>query len=631
MQIEIVDHTYSEWGFISTSSKKDYYYKGEEIIQEYNNINPLDLKLITGDIINNKGEIIIQSEYRSVNNQIPGILIIDGKTYGCLSEGRKRMFYKFIPDNKKLPHFLVPYEEKNVSFNKKKYNKYVFIHFNEWQEKHPTGIITNQIGKVNNIEAYFEYAVCCKGLNLSLQKFTRDTKNKLEKYQKNQENLINDIIKNNSSLSKERYEKRTNDKLKNNIFTIDPVGTCDYDDAIGIQKHDTYTIISIYIANVPIIIDYLDLWSSFTQSVSTIYLPNGKKNMIPALLADNFCSLKEGKERFAYTMDIKLYNNPNKKYEINLLTTLITVQKNYIYEEPNLLNGILYKELFVLTQLLQKQNPLLSSINDSHDVVSYYMILMNYECSKRMLEKKIGIYRITSNNDNDNDNQQLIETDARVKKENNINQAEQLQLPSPIKNFIKGWNCNIRGYYCNSNDIIVNEKEENKVLRHTLIGEGLDIYTHITSPIRRMVDLVNLIVLQLSDNDNTLGMGISKNAELFAKKWISQIDYINRASKNIKKVQSNCLLLNELSQNALKSTNSDDIVYDGYVIGDYIIDQNKEKKYNVYIPSLKSVFPVLINNNNNNSEICIYTKYKFIIKLFVDENNYKRKIRLQKV
>src|SRR6056300_516020 len=344
MQIEIVDHTYSEWGFISTSSKKDYYYKGEETIQEYNNINPLILKLITGDIINNKGEIIIQSEYRSVNNQIPGILIIDGKTYGCLSEGRKRMFYKFIPDNKKLPHFLVPYEEKNVSFNKKKYNKYVFIHFNAWQEKHPTGIITNQIGKVNNIEAYFEYAVCCKGLNLSLQKFTRDTKNKLEKYQKNQENLINDIIKNNSSLSKERYEKRTNDKLKNNIITIDPVGTCDYDDAIGFQKHDTYTIISIYIANVPIIIDYLDLWSSFTQSVSTIYLPNGKKNMIPTLLADNFCSLKEGKERFAYTMDIKLYNNPNKKYEINLLTTLITVQKNYIYEEPNLLNGILYKE-----------------------------------------------------------------------------------------------------------------------------------------------------------------------------------------------------------------------------------------------------------------------------------------------
>ena len=43
-----------------------------------------------------------------------------------------------------------------------------------------------------------------------------------------------------------------------NIFSIDPEGCVDIDDAIGI----TNNAVSVYIANVPLIIDHLNLWQN---------------------------------------------------------------------------------------------------------------------------------------------------------------------------------------------------------------------------------------------------------------------------------------------------------------------------------------------------------------------------------
>jgi len=58
------------------------------------------------------------------------------------------------------------------------------------------------------------------------------------------------------------------------IFTIDSPKSINYDDAISIHNN----IISIYISNVPIILDHYDLWDSFSNRISTIYLPD--KNVL---------------------------------------------------------------------------------------------------------------------------------------------------------------------------------------------------------------------------------------------------------------------------------------------------------------------------------------------------------------
>ena len=64
---------------------------------------------------------------------IAGVLVLDGnKTYGKIKE---RFLYKFVPDDKRLPIFLVPYKIK-TNFVKLNKNRYMIIYFNDWKDKH---------------------------------------------------------------------------------------------------------------------------------------------------------------------------------------------------------------------------------------------------------------------------------------------------------------------------------------------------------------------------------------------------------------------------------------------------------------------------------------------------------------
>ena len=60
----------------------------------------------------------------------------------------------------------------------------------------------------------------------------------------------------------------------------------------------------------------------------------------------------------------------------------------------------------------------------------------------------------------------------------------------------------------------------------------LDTYLHISSPIRRLVDLLNLIQIQ-----EDLGLfKFTDSAYKFYAKWISKLDYINTTMRSIRKV-----------------------------------------------------------------------------------------------
>ena len=573
IQVEIKDNEYKSWTWREIGMR-----------MEINvNLNPLELKLFHGDLVEEDGKLI-NSKYRNTERTLVGILVLDGKTYGRSSNNKP--LYKCIPDNKQLPIFLVPYEEKIPSFIKKKVNNYVLFKFKEWNDKHPIGVISTTIGNVEDIKAFQEYQLYCKELNVSLQKFTKETV-KILKEQNIKKNMNDSIIKN---------SKTEDRRIGYNVFSIDPLGSKDFDDAFSIQIYEKYIIISVYIANVPLIIDYLNLWSEFTERVSTIYLPNNKKSMLPPILSDDLCSLQEGKERFAFTMDIKILKNDvvenNKELlqivDVKFSNTLIKLTKNYVYEDPELLNKPNYDVLIEYTRHLQKQFPYLDEIKDSHDVVAYYMILMNYESSKKMIEYNVGIFRATSSSEKSM-------------------QEEIIEPPGEIKNFIKGWKYEMSGYYC--------DNKERK--GHALIANGLSSYTHITSPIRRIVDLINLIEIQ-----RELGLFSSISATIFAQTWLEKIHDINHSSKAIKKVQHNCLLLHTLTNTPQK-----DVVYKGYVLEKADGCKNKLSKYNVYIPSLNMVSSF----KTDNAAIKMYTQCEFIVRLIVSEDNLRKKIRLQMV
>ena len=227
-KISIHDNSYNNWCICDANTHTP-------IVID---IQPEKLKLLNGDVFmyNNNEVKIIHSITRN-NIQMPGILLLDNNIYG---KYKNKYYYKCIPDDKHLPIFLIPYEEKNMGFSKKKINKYITFQYKCWDKTHPEGIIKNNIGNVDELNNFYEYQLFCKSLNSSIQGFGKDAKRSINKINTKEtfETIINDY----------NIEKRT-DKF---IFSIDGSQTQDFDDAFSIEELSHHTILSIYITNVSI-------------------------------------------------------------------------------------------------------------------------------------------------------------------------------------------------------------------------------------------------------------------------------------------------------------------------------------------------------------------------------------------
>jgi len=576
-KIKIANRNYDSWQVFNSSTN-------EQIVID--DLNPINHKLLNNDVfIYNKGKVEILKSNIRTNDNIAAVLILDNnKTYGRENKnsGKEgKLLYKCIPNDSSIPIFLVPYEIKQMGFSKVFNNLYVTIRFNHWLEKHPHAFLTQTIGPVDDIENFYEYQLFCKNLNISFQQFNKATNNTIKKNAHIHDSFITDICKQYPTI-----EDRTSWK----IFTIDPKGSQDFDDGFSIKRLDsdgTKTLLSIYISNVSIWLDCLNLWSVFSERISTIYLPNRKIPMMPTILSDCLCSLQSNTRRFAFTLDITLDKDSNI-ISINYFNCLIKVFKNFCYEEPALLNDSDYKNLFQTTCLLSSKYKYINYIHDSHDVVSYLMILMNHQCAIELLKNKNGIFRCIKESKTDLPN----------------------SLPNDVSQFIKIFT-NSSGQYIDIQNVPQNNL--NQLCRHNLLE--VDAYIHITSPIRRIVDLLNMIQFQIN---NQLIL-LSQPALEFYNIWISKIDYINTTMRSIRQLQNDCNLLH------MCSINKDiiDKIYDGYCF-DKSINSNNFFQYMVFLPELRILSRIITTHEFDN-----YNHHKFKLFLFNDEEKFKKKIRLQ--
>ena len=145
------------------------------------------------------------------------------------------------------------------------------------------------------------------------------------------------------------------------------------------------------------------------------------------------------------------------------------------------------------------------------------------------------------------------------------------------------------------------------------MAESIENYLHITSPIRRLVDLLNMMKLQSYLNLNILSI----EGEKFYNNWINRLEYINTTTRSIRKVQNDCSILTSCINNPelLKEE------YYGYIF-DKIDWSNQFKQYTVYIPKIKVLIRINVKDELDN-----YTKHKFKLYLFEDGSTLKRKIR----
>ena len=171
-------------------------------------------------------------------------------------------------------------------------------------------------------------------------------------------------------------------------------------------------------------LETLELWKTFSHRVSTIYLPDRKRPMLPTVLSDTLCSLQENQLRFAFAMDINIDMEGNiiEGLGITYHNALINVHKNYSYEEDALHDESIYCNLMAATNLMDK------NIKNSYELIAYWMVAMNASTGIHMLNKKVGIFRSV-----------IMNKEAEVNIKNATLSDETIRV-------IKHWN-NISGHY----------------------------------------------------------------------------------------------------------------------------------------------------------------------------------------
>ena len=242
-----------------------------------------------------------------------------------------------------------------------------------------------------------------------------------------------------------------------------------------------------------------------------------------------------------------------------------------------------YKNLLKIVSIMNKTNAYMDSIDTSHDVVAYLMITMNYISAINLIKYKTGIYRSAKFNSS------FIPPNKAT--------------PN-IKKFLINWNSS-GGTYC---------KFEN-IDSHDMLK--LDAYVHITSPIRRLVDMLNIMILQEKEGLRPM----SKEALKFYNYWTSDsnLEYINTTMRSIRKVQNDCALL----KICIDDKSILEKIYEGFIF-DKIIRNDALYQYMVYLPKLNMVNRFTSRHDKKN-----LSNQFFKIYLFVDENSLKQKIRVE--
>ena len=547
-------------------------YINNDIIKENNNIiigkllcidhkYYLENNELKNEIINNRGingddvyienNIVIGIKNRNINDII-GILYLDSKVKYGLINGK--VLYLFKPTNKKYPDFYVAYNNKN------KNNKiYVIIKFKEWNtnNKLPIGILLETLGNIGNKEVEYEHLRYYYEIKNNIWKVSNDKKN-------NDIKLLNEINE------KEDYE----------VFSIDPLGSKDIDDAFHFKelysethvKENTYEI-GIHIAS-PFIFfsDYMD---TILDRVSTVYLPDKKYNMLPNIYADDLLSLLENKKRYAISLILHIDNNNIIKNSF-VKKTIVKNIKNYDYDtfdkiynkNNNLKNFMIFSNKF-----FNKNN----NIFNSHKLVEYWMIYANKFIAQYLINKNITNLIIRKY-----ENSSLLNN----KNEQNIN-----EISNDLFNYLK-----IKSEHSATYEIYdINKNQKHEKLEN-------DYYTHFTSPIRRAVDLFihgliinnnNLMtndILELSINKINK---FTKNNRKFDRN-IRRFEFIYQTKKNTENIIIYCYIT-EIKQYSLKV---------------YIPEYNLEEKIIIIPYKFKDI--VNINLLKNDNDIIFEINYYYL-------------------
>lgn len=295
------------------------------------------------------------------------------------------------------------------------------------------------------------------------------------------------------------------------IYSIDPEGCLDIDDALHCIKSENGYQIGVHIADVSSYIlegSVQDI--ELSKRVETFYseydsFPN--QNMIPNIISLENASLLDSKTSRAFSVIVD-FDNQFNIIKTEFKKTLINVMRNISYDDAKkMINLNESKQLCDLYEFGKQLFKKSLDEYDTHEMVAVYMILAN----KLVAEHISKIYP----------------NDVILRVQNSI-------VAKSIENkkfYNKYLNClNERAIYVVGKDDDINKTSH--------VSLGLSYYTHFTSPIRRYVDILThrLLYNSLQTDKINTKMQNTKTREI--------VTGINEYSKYYKKLQRHTKLLN---------------------------------------------------------------------------------------
>jgi exoribonuclease R len=533
--------------------------------------DPVHSKLLVGDAVAEDGCVDRCSGYRR-NRSIPGVLCLSRGSHGRRSG---RQMFRCVPADRQLPVFLVAYTQKRAAFNKTPSDLYILFEFVEWTDKHPIGSSTNTLGLVSDLEVTYAYLLHARGLHCPIQRFTRRAFNAIREITGGARGLEDELEAVAASIT------RLLPAGGRHLVTIDPEGATDLDDALGACVADQGGFhVAVCITDPSYWLERLDLWDAVTQRTTTIYLPDGKRPMLPgACLSDGLCSLIAGKTRPCLVFWLRL-DREGRESDSGFTWGSARVHVNCTYDDADSRASPHLAALTAATHAAQAQLPLLDDIADNHGVVAYWMLRFNLAAAAILENAGMGIYRSAP---------AAGPATAPV------------GVPAETVRISQHWGAG-GGKYTSWEDRAP----------HAAIGDGSACYVQATSPVRRIADLVNTIRLI-----QTLGLRrLPAGAVRFADLWTARVPRIQEAAVGARRLQSEC----ELLERCVRAKAEGEARFAGYPIA---AEPSCPTTYVVHIPALRHLIRLQAEG-----EWPLFQKRMFSLHLFMDEATMHRKVRV---
>jgi len=441
-----------EKSIIYGAEKSIIYGAEKSIIYGFDNIG----RVLTGDLvkINSTGQVeLVEARRRPL---VGCLKLSSNQTFTANKRGVPR--YQFVPLSANYPSFLVA-----SNLKRSQGDTYIIIEFQSWTGARPNGKIIQVLGPVGD---------------LSIEILTRLHYRKIyfPKFKTPKSLNFNQI---NSQLSEALMNSGFPDRTDLEVYSIDPAGCIDIDDAFSAQFTNTPTskspntvLVGVHIADVNFFLDTLGIdINQLIDRPTSVYLPDSVNHMLPEFLATNWASLRVGQIRPTVTIWWKIDIESGTILDESVERILIRNHQAFSYEEVNRDSNPTIHSIYQVTQKMAQRylNPrVVDSQNlewDSHSVIETLMILSNHRIAKLLGDHKSAIYRVHF----DSSSETGSETGSETSSSSDVVCPAQL---TKIVNQLKMESAN----YTRVSD------------RH--YGLDLDTYTHFTSPIRRLVDVL---------------------------------------------------------------------------------------------------------------------------------------------